>query len=141
MQHFFNRLVSLEEQYHTASSQRREPSGGAPTAMSAAAVGAEHAVKSEPASAPQGCARLPASVAPSSPERPVSATADHFSVADRIVDALRFINIPVRSNQSYYFDPNVNDIETWCEKVDRPEFSVNLKKCSFLSTKIECLRR
>ncbi|CAH2100305.1 unnamed protein product [Euphydryas editha] len=116
----------------------------AESAAPVAAVGAEPAAVIEPASAPQGCARLSASVAPFSQESPASATVDHFSAADCIVDALRSINTPVRVNQSYYisnFDPNVNDIETLCEEVDRTGFSINLKKCSFLSTKIEYLGR
>lgn len=70
-----------------------------------------------------------ASVTQSSP-RPHSASAvtDRDATAtDRIIDAIRSINTTVRPNQFYYisnFDPSVNDIDVWCEEVDRAK-SIN----------------
>lgn len=51
-----------------------------------------------------------------------TATDRDANVTDRLIEAIRSINTTVRSNQPYFisnFDPSVNDINIWCEEVDR----------------------
>lgn len=70
----------------------------------------------------------------SSPACSVSAATSRDAVAtDRIVDAIRSINHTVRSNQSFYisnFDPNLNDIDNWCEEVRSRFKSVERQRVS-----------
>lgn len=120
MQKILDRLTSLEE-------RRRTPPRPQPREQSAGASPTTPPRPREPAATAAGC-REPQtahreSVPPSSPGTSASTAADRNAGAtDRIIEAIRSINTTVRSNQSYYisnFDPSVNDIDSWCEEVDR----------------------
>lgn len=80
----------------------------------------------------------------SSARRSVSTPTDRDGNAtDRIIDAIRSINTTVRSNQSYYisnFDPCINDIETWCEEVDRAKVLNNWNDNECLSRIGNCFK-
>lgn len=80
----------------------------------------------------------------SSARRSVSTPTDRDGNAtDRIIDAIRSINTTVRSNQSYYisnFDPCINDIDTWCEEVDRAKVLNNWNDNECLSRIGNCFK-
>ncbi|KAL0820281.1 hypothetical protein ABMA28_006194 [Loxostege sticticalis] len=62
---------------------------------------------------------------------------------DALVDAIRSINTAVKSNQPYYisnFDPNLHDIEVWCQEVDRARVANNWSDNECLSRIGNCLK-
>ncbi|KAF9411123.1 hypothetical protein HW555_007428 [Spodoptera exigua] len=133
MQQILDRLTSLEEDRRVSrAASLRQPSNQ------------QQQLVEETATTARDGAGFRDSAAPSSPGRSVSAAADRdATVTDRLIDAIRSINTTVRSNQAYFisnFDPSVNDIDTWCEEVDRAKVSNNWTDNECLSRIGNCLK-
>lgn len=70
-------------------------------------------------------------------------TVAETSATERIVNAIRSINSTVRSNHAFYisnFDPNVHDIDVWCDEVDRAKAINNWSDNECFSRKGNCLK-
>lgn len=74
----------------------------------------------------------------------VSVAAGHdANVTNGLINAIRSINTMVRSNQPYFisnFDPSVNDINIWCEEVDRAKVLNNWSDNECFSRIGNCLK-
>lgn len=76
------------------------------------------------------------------PGRAACEVDESSTATDRIVDAIHSMNTAVRSNHSYIsnFDPNLHNIDDWCEEVDRAKNLNNWSDHECLSRIGNCLK-
>lgn len=76
------------------------------------------------------------------PPPPSDSQSSAMTIADKIADAIKSINYPVRSNHFYIsnFDPSLHDIDVWCEEVDRAKLLNGWSDNECLSRIGNCLK-